>query len=167
MAIEGGTLTLGSAGRLSATPDVTVDAGARLARRRRSGPEPRRRRHRRPRRLTLAGLRQRRSTTFAGAVDGSGGLVKQGTGTFTLTGANAYTGLTRVESGTLSVGDGGSTGSLATSGFVVDGTLRFAHADAVTLANPSAAAAAIEQAGGGHGSRCRAATRPMPARRAC
>jgi autotransporter-associated beta strand protein len=41
------------------------------------------------------------STTYAGAISGSGGLSKAGAGTFTLTGANNYTGPTDVIAGTL------------------------------------------------------------------
>ncbi len=49
------------------------------------------------------------NTTFSGVIaDGVGGvsLVKQGTGTFTLTGTNTYTGGTTISSGTLQVGTG-------------------------------------------------------------
>ncbi len=48
------------------------------------------------------------STTFAGIMSGSGGLVKQGAGTFSITGNNTFTGSTNVKAGTLSV-----TGALA------------------------------------------------------
>jgi fibronectin-binding autotransporter adhesin len=44
------------------------------------------------------------STTFAGAVTGAGGVVKQGTGNFALSGANTYAGATQVNAGTLSAG---------------------------------------------------------------
>ncbi len=44
------------------------------------------------------------STAFAGIISGtSGTLVKQGTGTFTLSGANTYTGQTAIDAGTLRV----------------------------------------------------------------
>jgi autotransporter-associated beta strand protein len=43
------------------------------------------------------------STTYSGAMSGSGGLTKVGTGTMNLSGANAYTGATNVASGTLLV----------------------------------------------------------------
>ena len=50
--------------------------------------------------------------TFGGVVSGTGSLVKEGGGTLVLTGANAYTGGTFIESGTLQIGDGGTTGSI-------------------------------------------------------
>ncbi len=46
------------------------------------------------------------SSTFDGVIGGTGGLVKVGTGSFTLTGVNTYTGTTFVEAGTLVVGEG-------------------------------------------------------------
>ncbi len=48
------------------------------------------------------------STIYAGTISGTGSLVKIGTGTFTLSGANTYTGTTTIDAGSLSV-----TGSLA------------------------------------------------------
>ncbi len=42
-------------------------------------------------------------TTFAGVIGGTGGLVKQGVGSLTLSGANTYSGGTTISSGTLAV----------------------------------------------------------------
>jgi autotransporter-associated beta strand protein len=60
------------------------------------------------------------STTFSGAIGGTGGLTKVGGGAFTLTGASTYTGPTNVNAGTLFV-----NGSIANSAVTVNsgGTL--------------------------------------------
>lgn len=73
------------------------------------------------------------SLAYGGAVSGSGSLVQQGTGSLVLTGAHTYTGGTTVAAGTLQVGDGGTSGSLA--GDVVNqGQLVFNRADASSFA---------------------------------
>ena len=148
--VDSGTLTLASASRLQALPALTVDSGAALVL---GGNE---------RIGSLAGAGALAlgaavlstgasgvDTTFAGSIGGSGGLTKQGSGNFTLGGANTYTGLTRVEAGTLTIGDGGSAGSVASSGFVVDGLLRSARADEVAYAQPISGSGGFEQAGSG------------------
>ena len=53
------------------------------------------------------------SVTYSGAITGSGTLVQNGSGTLTLTGAAAPGGNTTVSTGTLQVGNGLTTGSLA------------------------------------------------------
>ena len=55
------------------------------------------------------------STTFSGAISGTGGLTKIGTGTLLLTGTSTYTGATTVNAGTLSV-----NGSIASSALTVN-----------------------------------------------
>ena len=50
---------------------------------------------------------------MSGAISGSGSLVKDNTGTLTLTAANSYTGATSVNGGILSLGDGTANTSLA------------------------------------------------------
>jgi autotransporter-associated beta strand protein len=71
------------------------------------------------------------STTFSGTISGSGSLVKVGTGTLTLAGANAYTGGTTLAGGTLSLANNQALGSgpLTTTGSVVD------YANGVSIAN--------------------------------
>ena len=63
------------------------------------------------------------SGTFAGVISGTGGLVKQGAGTQTLSGANTYSGGTALNAGTLVVGHNNAlgTGSLkAAAGTTLD-----------------------------------------------
>ena len=67
------------------------------------------------------------TTTFAGVISGSGGLIKDGASTQTLTGANTYTGETTISAGTLEVSGANSTsavningGTLLLSGSVTD-----------------------------------------------
>jgi autotransporter-associated beta strand protein/T5SS/PEP-CTERM-associated repeat protein len=71
------------------------------------------------------------STTFSGTISGSGSLIKVGTGTLTLAGANAYTGDTTLAGGTLSLANNQALGSgpLTTTGSVVD------YANGVSIAN--------------------------------
>jgi fibronectin-binding autotransporter adhesin len=54
------------------------------------------------------------ATAFAGKISGSLNLSKSGTGIFTLTGANDYSGTTSIVAGILQVGDGGASGQLGT-----------------------------------------------------
>ena len=51
--------------------------------------------------------------TYAGIISGTGSLTKEGAGRLTVTGANAGTGSVIITAGTLQLGDGGATGSLA------------------------------------------------------
>ncbi|MGC7404479.1 autotransporter-associated beta strand repeat-containing protein [Pandoraea pneumonica] len=48
------------------------------------------------------------SETFAGSVTGTGGIVKQGTGTQTLSGPNTFTGQVAIDAGTLAMGGTGT-----------------------------------------------------------
>jgi autotransporter-associated beta strand protein len=63
-------------------------------------------------------------TKFGGAIIGTGGLTKQGAGSFTLSGTNTYTGATTLEAGVLDVEGSIATSSLTTvnAGAVLTGT---------------------------------------------
>ena len=58
-------------------------------------------------------------------VTGSIALTKAGTGTLILDGANAYTGATAIQAGTLQVGNGDANGALSTAAVVDNGVLAF------------------------------------------
>ncbi|HET6552353.1 MAG TPA: autotransporter-associated beta strand repeat-containing protein [Dyella sp.] len=69
---------------------------------------------------------------FDGAISGTGTLLQQGSGTTILTNANSYSGGTTIASGTLQLGDGGTSGSI--SGNVDNrSALAFNRSDVVTF----------------------------------
>ena len=88
------------------------------------------------------------STTFAGDIEGSGGFTKEGAGTLTLTGANAYTGTTTINNGVLQIGSGGTTGSLASQSIIDNTTLQF-YRDAITYGGVISGGGNLVQIGGG------------------
>jgi fibronectin-binding autotransporter adhesin len=59
--------------------------------------------------------------TFAGVISGGGGLIKQGSGLFTLTGANDYTGATTVADGNLRVNGSVASAVTVQSGATLSG----------------------------------------------
>jgi filamentous hemagglutinin family protein len=149
LTVSDGTLSLASANRFSALPAASLAGGATLAMTGDqsfgsldgSGT------------LNLAGFTLSTGSggdsLFAGVIAGSGSLVKQGGSTFTLTGSSTYTGSTLVLAGTLALGNGGTTGSLATSDLQLTGTLRVAHSNNLTLAMPITGSGSVEQVGDG------------------
>ncbi|HSI09890.1 MAG: autotransporter-associated beta strand repeat-containing protein [Rariglobus sp.] len=69
---------------------------------------------------------------FAGAISGTGGLTKIGTGTAIFLGTNIYSGATTISAGALQLGNGGTTGSLYVSGTIANnGTLIIKRSNAV------------------------------------
>lgn len=70
--------------------------------------------------------------TLSQALSGSGGMTKLGAGTLVLTGANTYSGGSRIDAGTLQVGNGGISGSI-TGNVANGGTLTFDRSDDVTF----------------------------------
>ena len=93
------------------------------------------------------------STTFSGVIqDGGAGalsIVKEGSGTFTLTGANSYTGTTTISAGVLQVGSGGTTGTLGSGAVINNASLIVNRSDALTIANAISGSGSLTQAGAG------------------
>ena len=63
--------------------------------------------------------------TCSGVISGTGTLTKLGTGTLSFTGTNTYTGITTISAGTLSIGNGGSTGAIANTNIANNAALVF------------------------------------------
>ena len=156
--VDGGTLSLGSAGRFTDRPDVTVAAGAAIVL---GGNEAF---------GSLAGAGtadldrftlttgSRQSSSFSGALVGSGALLKVGElTTFTLGGANPFSGALQVNQGTLALADGGTLGSGSDVTVATGATLSLAGNASVdtatlrgTLAGTGTLTAATYTLEGGH-----------------
>jgi autotransporter-associated beta strand protein len=97
--------------------------------------------------LTLSGPT---GQIFIGVISGAGGsVVKNGAGTQIFTGNNTYTGGTTIGAGILQIGNGGTTGSLASgSGASItnNGTLRFIRTDGTqTIAGAITGTGAVDK----------------------
>ncbi|MBL8482883.1 MAG: autotransporter-associated beta strand repeat-containing protein, partial [Rhodocyclaceae bacterium] len=91
------------------------------------------------------------SPTVPGNISGAGWLVQSGSGTTTLTGSNSYTGDSVVNAGTLQIGSGGTTGSLAGAS-AIDLPLAAANfavnrSDDLTLANAISGLGTLQKMG--------------------
>ncbi|WP_052949531.1 autotransporter-associated beta strand repeat-containing protein [Dyella japonica] len=104
--------------------------------------------------LGLGGTNTGNNTMGGTIVDGPGGVTtvgKNDAGTWLLTGNNTYTGNTVVNAGLLQIGNGGTTGSIASPTVIVDtaGTLGFDRSDTMTLAGTISGAGDVVQSGTG------------------
>ncbi|WP_158515151.1 autotransporter outer membrane beta-barrel domain-containing protein [Bordetella sp. H567] len=88
------------------------------------------------------------TATIASELTGTGGLVKSDFGTLTLTGNNTYQGGTVIREGTLQIGDGGTSGSIA-GGVLNSGSLVFNRSDALTMDGLIQGSGTLTQAGTG------------------
>ena len=91
------------------------------------------------------------TATYTGVVSGPGPLVAgvvTHTGTLVFTGNNSYLGGTRINAGTLQIGNGGTTGSIA--GNVTDnGNLAFNRTDLITFTGVVSGSGSLSQLGTG------------------
>lgn len=103
--------------------------------------------------ITLAGANltaggNNTSTLYSGVIDGSGGLIKTGSGVLVLTGASSYTGGTTIAAGTLQIGNGGTTGSI-TGNVVNNANLVFNRSDNYVFNGSVTGAGSVTFKGGG------------------
>ncbi len=87
-------------------------------------------------------------TIIASELTGPGQLHKTDLGTLILTGANSYTGATRISSGVLQLGDGGTGGSIL-GDVQNDGRLAFNRADELAFAGVISGGGVVAQIGSG------------------
>ncbi len=87
--------------------------------------------------------------TVANDISGAGTLTKLAAGTTSLTGNNTYAGTTTISAGTLSIGAGGTAGTLGTGAVTNNATLQFNRSDDVTIAAAISGTGALSQVGSG------------------
>ena len=102
-----------------------------------------------PGNVTVSGSRNYKFAGL-GSISGTTGLTKSGTGTLTLATNNTYSGTTDIQSGTVQIGDGGTTGNIGSGNINIEGSLVFNRSDSITIANLiSGTAGTVSQEGSG------------------
>ncbi|WP_145531675.1 autotransporter outer membrane beta-barrel domain-containing protein [Yersinia kristensenii] len=86
--------------------------------------------------------------TYSGVISGSGSVVKAGNDVLTLTGNNIFTGNTTINTGTLQIGNGGTTGSVV-GDIINNSVLEFNRRDALAYGGVISGSGSVVQAGNG------------------
>jgi autotransporter-associated beta strand protein len=100
--------------------------------------------------ITVSNTNKDYTFSGSGKLSGTGGLIKQGSGTLTLaqTGVNDFSGNLFIGSGgKLRVGSGGTAGNIGSGSVAVDGTLEFNRSDDLTLTNAISGAGGLTKLG--------------------
>ena len=85
--------------------------------------------------------------TLPDAIEGTGSLTQEGSGTLTLTGPNSDSGMTTISAGTLQIDAGGPIGSLRAGPVTDDSALAFKRSDDVTVDNSISGSGSLTEAG--------------------
>ena len=85
--------------------------------------------------------------TINTSISGTGGLEKASDGTLVLAANQSYSGITQIDSGTVQVGAGTTSGSLGSGSVTNNGTLIFDRSDAVTVASVISGSGTLEKVG--------------------
>jgi fibronectin-binding autotransporter adhesin len=141
--IQGGTLSIASDGNLGAAPGVLAFDGGTL--RNTSGVSS-------SRAVTLAAgggtFETNADMVLSGTISGPGRLTKAGGNTLVVNGAAGHAGGTTISAGTLQIGNGGTTGSLA-GDVVNNATLAFNRSDATSFAGAISGSGGLTKTGAG------------------
>ena len=89
------------------------------------------------------------SSTYSGVISGTGTLTKLGVGTLYLTGTSTYSGTTTITAGTLSIGDGGASGSISNSTISNSSALHFNRSDDFTYSGIISGTGSLSKLGAG------------------
>ena len=76
-------------------------------------------------------------------------ITKSGTGVMNLTGTNSTTGALTINAGTVRIGDGNTSGSIASTSIVDNGSLIYNRSDSVTVSAPITGSGSLTHAGSG------------------